>query len=496
MSTAQRTPRKIIYGLVALGLMGATALTTTFAISPPTLVQAQTQGPAIDPSKGVADLVDRVMPAVVSVEVKFAQAADRSTDNDGEGAPSLRDFFNQFPQFRDQLPPNFQFRTPPRGGRAERGSAVGSGFIVSADGYAVTNNHVVNNASEVNVKLTDGSDYTAKVIGTDPKTDLALLKIDGDKPFPFVSFAKGEPRVGDWVMAVGNPFGLSGSVTTGVISAKGRDIGSGAYDDFLQLDASINRGNSGGPAFNLSGEVVGVNTAIFSPSGGSVGIGFAIPASTTQDVVASLRDKGTVTRGWLGVQIQPVTRELADSMGLVDAKGAIVSDLTDGSPAEAAGFKAGDTILKADGQEILNSRDMARKVARIAPGKDVSFEIIRGGKPMTITAKLATMPTDMQAMAPSARQQPVEPSRMEGLGLRLGPADDGAGVKVIDVDPDGAAAQEGIKAGDVIMEVAGKEVSAPADVKAALNGVNRARVMMLVRSAEGNRILTVPLKKG
>jgi serine protease Do len=492
MSAPKTLSRKLVYGLAALGLMGATALTTTLAVPPPTLVQAQTQSATpIDPSKGVADLVDRVMPAVISVEVKYAAAASNN-DEDGEATPNFRDFFNQFPQFRDQLPPGFQFRNPPR--NRDRGSAVGSGFIISGDGYAVTNNHVVKDANEVNVKLTGGTEYRAKVIGTDPKTDLALIKIEGDKPFQYVSFARGESRVGDWVMAVGNPFGLSGTVTTGIVSARGRDIGTSAYDDFLQIDASINKGNSGGPAFNLNGEVIGVNTAIYSPSGGSVGIGFAIPASTTLDVIKSLRENGSVTRGWLGVQIQPVTRELADGLGLADAKGAIISDITENSPAETAGFKAGDTILKADGQDIADSRDMAKKVARIAPGKDVSFEIIRNGKPMTVTAKLAKMPTDQQAMAPKASK--AEPSSMTDLGLRLGPADDGAGVKILEVDPDGIAAKEGLKAGDVIMEVAGKEVSAPDDVKSALSQVDRPRVMMLVRSGEGNRILTLPLKKG
>ncbi len=493
MPATKSLSKKFVYGFVALGLLGATALTTSFAVSPPALVHAESMA-AIDPAKGFADLVDRVMPAVISVEVKYAEAAaNDGNDEDGRPGqqPSLRDFFNQFPQFRDQMPPGFQFRTPRgRGG----GEAIGSGFIISNDGYAVTNNHVVKDADQVTVKFTDGKEYKAKVIGTDPKTDLALIKIDGDTQFPFVNFAAKEARVGDIVMAVGNPFGLSSTVTTGIVSARGRDIGAGAYDDFLQIDASINKGNSGGPAFNLSGEVIGVNTAIYSPSGGSVGIGFAIPASTTLDVIKSLRENGAVTRGWLGVQIQPVTREIADSLGLADAKGAIVSDITEGSPAQSAGFKAGDTILKADGQDIADSRDMAKKVARIAPGKDVNFEIVRDGKPMTITAKLTKMPTDQQAMLPKASK--AEPSSMSDLGLKLGPADDGAGVKIIDVDPNGVAAKEGLKPGDIIMEVAGKEVSGPADVKSALSQVTKPRVMMLVRSGEGNRILTLPLKKG
>ena len=238
----------------------------------------------------------------------------------------FRDFFNQFPQFH--APQQQQ----------HRGIAEGSGFIISPDGYAVTNNHVVQNADKVTVTTSEGEEYTAEVLGTDAKTDLALLKIKADKTFQYVKFATKDPRVGDWVLAVGNPFGLGGTVTTGIISARGRDIGSGPYDDFLQIDAPINRGNSGGPAFNMDGEVVGINTAIYSPSGGSVGIGFAIPAATAQDVVESLRTNGKVTRGWLGVQIQPVSSDIAEGLNLNARKGALVADVTDGSPALAAGI--------------------------------------------------------------------------------------------------------------------------------------------------------------
>src|SRR4029078_7627092 len=227
----------------------------------------------------------------------------------------------QFPQLRPDAP---QTPRQPRGGE---GVAQGSGFVISADGYAVTNNHVVRDAEKVSVTMSDGQEYPADVIGTDPKTDLALIKIKSDKKFDYVNFASKEPRVGDWVMAVGNPFGLGGTVTTGIISARGRDIGAGPYDDFLQIDASIHRGNFRGPAFNLDGEVVGVNTAIFSPSGGSVGIGFAIPASTAQSVIDQLKDHGTIARGWLGVQIQPLTQEIADSLKLKDTSGALVADL-------------------------------------------------------------------------------------------------------------------------------------------------------------------------
>ena len=285
MSASFILTRKTLMGLLAAGLLSATALTTSLVVAPPVQVRAEAQA-AIDPTKGFADLVDRVMPSVISVQVKFSDVADTAEGDAAPRQPDFKDFFNQFPQFRGQLPPGMEEQRP------HGGVALGSGFMISADGYAVTNNHVVQGANVVTVKIQGGEELKAQVIGTDPKTDLALIKVKSDKPFQFVKFANKEARVGDWVVAVGNPFGLSSTVTTGIVSARGRDIGSGPYDDFLQIDASINKGNSGGPAFNLEGDVIGVNTAIFSPSGGSVGIGFAIPAAITQDVVASLKDTG------------------------------------------------------------------------------------------------------------------------------------------------------------------------------------------------------------
>jgi serine protease Do len=480
--------------LVAAGLMLATALATGVSLMPASPVMAQSQTvQAIDPSLGFADLVDRVMPAVVSVEVKFANAAAGTRDGEGlQGFPDLpddspfRDFFRQFPQFRDGQPPQGQPRRP-------EGMAQGSGFIISADGYAVTNNHVVGEADEVTVHTKDGTAYKAEVIGTDPKTDLALIKIKSDKTFQFVSFTKDEPRVGDWVMAVGNPFGLGGTVTTGIISARGRDIGSGPYDDFLQIDAAINRGNSGGPAFNLEGEVIGINTAIFSPSGGSVGIGFAIPASTAETVIASLKESGAVTRGWLGVQIQPVTAEIAESLGLSDAKGAIVADVTDDSPALAAGLKQGDTILKFDGADIVDSRDLARKVAKVKPGTRVPMTLVRDGKTVEMEIAIGTMPgeTRVASGAPARSAAPLN-----ALGLRLAPAEDGAGVRITEVAPDSAAAQRGLKVGDIILEVAGTEVHGPADVSEALKASGKKRVLFLVRSGESQRYIALPAGQG
>jgi serine protease Do len=480
------SPRML--NILAAGLLMATTLTASAFVLPVVPVHAETAA-AIDPSHGFADLVDRVMPAVISVEVKYANVADQQGGDgtDPQAMPDnspFRDFFKQFPQFRNQQPD----------GHPNGGAALGSGFIISSDGYAVTNNHVVQDAEEVSVKTRDGTEYKAKVIGTDPKTDLALIKIDSGKSFDFVKFSEKDPRVGDWVMAVGNPFGLGGTVTTGIISARGRDIGSGPYDDFLQIDASINKGNSGGPAFNLDGDVIGINTAIFSPSGGSVGIGFAIPASTAETVVQSLKDNGTVTRGWLGVQIQPVTADIADSLGIDGGKGAIVADVTDGSPALKAGFKTGDVILKVDGKEVADARDLAKKVAGIAPGKTVPADIIRNGKAMTLDVVIGKMPGEAQMASAGAGHSGG--SSLESFGLKLAPADDGAGVKITEVDPSGTAADQGLKPGDVILEVAGHEVHGPADVRDALKSAGKKRVLMLVRSGDNQRFIALPQAKG
>jgi serine protease Do len=495
------SPRKApkVLGMFAAGLMAATALTAGVSAYNTTPVQAQQQieAEAIDPSKGFADLVERVMPAVVSVEVKFANVAAAGDDEGQQAAPNLpedspfRDFFKQFRGPGQQGQPMPEQRSP-------RGMAMGSGFIITADGYVVTNNHVVKDADQVSIKMTDGTEYPAKVIGTDPKTDLALVKIDAGRKFDFVAFTKSESRVGDWVMAVGNPFGLGGTVTQGIISARGRDIGAGPYDDFLQIDASINRGNSGGPTFNLQGEVVGINTAIFSPSGGSVGIGFAIPASTAEAVIASLKETGAVTRGWLGVQIQPVTADIAESLGLAEAKGAIVADVTEDSPAVAAGIQQGDTILKVGGKDIADSRDLARKVAQLKPNQSVPVTLVRDGKTMDISVKIGAMPNEpkMASATPGQNDEPQGTASVASLGIKVAPAQDGAGVTITEVTPGSAAADRGLKPGDTILEVAGVEVHGPADVRSALKDSQKKRVLMLVKSADGQRYIALPANQG
>jgi serine protease Do len=338
-----------------------------------------------------ADVIERVKPAVVSVRVKMQQVAERS-DGAARREFGLRELPDDHPlrdlfrRFEDGDPRGEDVR--PRPAPRRFGQAQGSGFFISSDGYVVTNNHVVQSAGEVQIVTEDGRSLEATVVGTDPKTDLALLKVKGGGNFPHVRFATGKTRVGDWVVAIGNPFGLGGTVTAGIVSAHGRNIGAGPYDDFIQIDAAVNRGNSGGPTFNLAGEVVGVNTAIASPSGGSVGIAFAIPAYVAEQVAASLKETGTVARGFIGVQIQPVTREIADAMGVKEARGALVADLVRDGPASKAGLRSGDTITAVDGEAIRDARDLSRKIASYAPGKSVALTVWRDGKERTVTIEI------------------------------------------------------------------------------------------------------------
>jgi serine protease Do len=479
--------KNTILGLFTAGLLGATVLTTTLVALPAQAVYAEAIA-NFNPTQSLAPLVDKVMPAVVSVEVKISNASavsDSGDKNPNDIPPQLKDFFDQFPQFKGMRP-----QAPEGGG----GIALGSGFVLSSDGYVVTNNHVVKDADTVSVTFQNGDKFDATVVGTDPKTDLALLKIKSEKSFPHVNFSKTEAKVGDWVMAVGNPFGLGGTVTSGIVSARGRDIGSGPYDDFLQIDASINKGNSGGPTFNLEGDVVGINTAIYSPSGGSVGIGFAIPASTAENVIESLKQNHKVTRGWLGVKIQPVTADIAESMGLENAKGALISDLTTGSPALKAGLKSGDTILKVDGAEVSDARSLAKIIAQLPPGKKVDLAIIRGGKSQTVSVTLATMPNEPQTASAETQIVPST-SSLEKYGLNVAPADDGAGVKVTNVDPNSSAAEKGLKAGDVILEVAGTEVNDASAVSAALKNATGSKILMLVRGPDGQHFVALPIAK-
>ena len=445
--------------------------------------------PAAGPAS-FADIVDRVKPAVVSVKVKIIDP-DASDSEESEGSPDFPPNSPFYRFFRHFGLPGDGDTTP----RRHATMAQGSGFFISGDGYVVTNNHVVDHASDVTITLSDGRTMPAKVIGVDKKTDLALLKAEGDS-YPFVTFASKPPRVGDWVIAVGNPFGLGGTVTAGIVSARGRDIGSGPYDDFLQIDAPVNHGNSGGPTFNSQGEVVGVNTAIFSPSGGSVGIGFAIAGDVAKSVVDQLKTNGAVTRGWIGVQIQEVSQDIADSLGLKSAGGALVSTVEKNSPAEAAGVKSGDVITAIDGETVADPHDLARRIASMGPKKTVSIALIRNGAPMALEVTLETMPAEKAASVDSGAAKGGS-SELAKLGLTLRANRGDEGVVVSDVDPDSPAADEGLKPGDVILEVRGKPVSRPSQVADELDAAKsdgKKSVLFRVKSDEGERFLALPTR--
>jgi serine protease Do len=451
----------------------------------------KSQGPA-----GFADLISKVKPAVVSVRVRVDEGSDT----------------NALPQNNEELPP-FMKGTPferffrqynnQQGGnrRHEIITGVGSGFFISADGYAVTNNHVVDHAKTVQVTTDDGTIYTAKVIGTDPKTDLALVKVDGKNNFAYVNFESQTPPVGDWVVAVGNPYGLGGTVTAGIISAKGRDIGSNPYDDYIQIDAPINKGNSGGPTFDTNGNVIGVNTAIFSPSGGSVGIGFDIPAPTVKMVVAQLKDKGMVTRAWLGVQVQPVTAGIAESLGLKKAAGALVDEAKADTPAAKAGIEAGDVITAVNGNAIKDSRALAREISGITPGSSVKLDLLRKGESKTINVTLATMPNEPQKQANAGELQNGSERGVPHLGLSVAPAADVAGagnkgVVITGIDADGPAAEHGLQSGDVILDVGGNSVGTAADLRNALSAAKSSGkhdVLMRVKTAENTHFVAMPI---
>jgi serine protease Do len=458
---------------------------------------------------GFADIVERVKPSVISVKVNINEkvAKDDSANNNDDsplqpGSPMER-FFRRFGG-PDGLPPGL--RGGPRGGRGAV-TGQGSGFFISADGYAVTNNHVVDGADKVEVTTDAGTTYIAKVIGTDARTDVALIKVEGGSNFPFAKLSDGKPRIGDWVLAVGNPFGLGGTVTAGIVSASGRDIGNGPYDDFIQIDAPVNKGNSGGPAFNTEGEVMGVNTAIYSPSGGSVGIAFAIPASTVKSVIAQLKDKGSVSRGWIGVQIQPVTSDIAESLGLKKAEGALVAEPQANGPAAKAGIESGDVITAVNGEAIKDARELARTIGGLAPGNAVKLNVLHKGQDKVLTLTLGQLPASVEAKADTDNSDKGGTKRgtdVPRLGLTLAPANSVAGagkdgVVVTDVDPKSAAAERGFKEGDVILEVAGKSIASVADVREAINAArtdNKNTVLMRVKSGASSRFVAVPLAKG
>ena len=486
-------------GVLFSGAEYATKPNTAFLASP--AYAQNVQRPV-----GFADIVEKVKPSVISVRVKV-DGGPRTMSFDGDspfppGSPMER-FFKRFgsPDGQGQGIPD-----SPRGPRGRNFSmGQGSGFFISADGYAVTNNHVVDKAQSVEVTTDDGKTHTAKVIGTDPKTDIALIKVDGRNDFPHVPLAEKSPRIGDWVLAVGNPFGLGGTVTAGIVSARGRDIGAGPYDDFIQIDAPVNKGNSGGPTFDVDGNVIGVNTAIYSPSGGSVGIAFAIPADTVKSVVTQLKDKGSVTRGWIGVQIQPVNADIADSLGLKAAEGALVAEPQPDGPAVKAGIESGDVITSVNGQAVKDARDLAKRISSLPPGSTVKLGVVSKGAEKTVNVTLGELPREQrQARANSDERGDSSGTEVPRLGLSLAPAGKVAGagsdgVVVTHVDQDGPAAAQGFRTGDVILEVAGKRVGNPDEVRKAFADARsggKRTILLRVKSGESTKFVAVPLGRG
>jgi serine protease Do len=453
---------------------------------------------------GFADLAAKLLPSVVNIST--TQTVE---GREGPAMPQLppgspfEDFFKEF----------FDRNQPQQ--RKHKATSLGSGFIISADGYVVTNNHVIADADEISVILHDDTRIKAELVGRDTKTDLAVLKIKSDRKLTAVKFGNSKKaRVGDWVVAIGNPFGLGGTVTAGIISARGRDINAGPYDDFIQTDASINRGNSGGPMFNLAGEVIGINTAIFSPSGGSVGIGFAIPASTAEPVISQLIKSGAVKRGWLGVHIQAVTEEIAETLGLKKAEGALVANVIEDSPAAKGGIKSGDVILEFDGKSVNEMRSLPRIVAETEVGKPVDVSIWREGKPATVKVAVGELKDDgKQASSEQSSGSGAGPGgelTIDELGLTLSPLNDkvrerfklkadAKGVVVTKVEGDGPAGAKDIRPGDVIIEVSQEEISTPAEVRtkiAAAKKAGRKSVLLHLEGQNGLRFVAVRIEKG
>jgi serine protease Do len=491
--------RRLVLMASAVAGLGTLTLLGSAVVAPHNGFATSAHAQSVGRPVGFADIVEKVKPSVISVRVKVAETEPQASNFNGEdfGVPPGSQFEQFFKRFGR---PDGQGQGPGMPRRRNFTMGQGSGFFISADGYAVTNNHVVDKADSVEVTVDDGKVYGAKVIGVDPRTDLALIKVSGRNDFPFVRLSEGAPRIGDWVLAVGNPFGLGGTVTAGIVSARGRDIGAGPYDDFIQIDAPVNKGNSGGPTFDVDGNVIGVNTAIFSPSGGSVGIAFAIPAETVKTVVAQLKDKGTVTRGWIGVQIQPVTSDIADSLGIKVAEGALVAEPQANSPASKSGIRAGDVIVKVNGDPIKDARTLARRISTMAPGSTAKLSIIRNGKDEVVNLVIGDMPQERRADANTGDDHATGNSAPQ-LGLSLAPADRsngsaGQGVVVTNVDPNGPAAERGFKVGDVILDVGGASVGNPADVKKAISdarGGGKRTVLMRVKSGEQTKFVAIPV---
>lgn len=495
-------------------ILGATSLGLAGLVAAPALVSSSTTVLA-DPVRvegqqviGFADVVEKVTPAVVSVRVKSDVKTRNFSQRGGNPLdiiPGFRDlpkdhpfnrFFREFGERGEQQEQKKEEgnETPRR-----RFSGQGSGFFITEDGLVVTNNHVVDGGAEFFVVTNDGTELEAELIGKDARTDLALLQVKEKKKFTYVKFADKDSRVGEWVVAVGNPFGLGGTVTAGIISARGRDIGASRYNDFIQIDAAVNKGNSGGPAFNLNGEVIGINTAIFSPSGGNVGIAFAIPAETAKSVITDLRSDGKVVRGFLGVQIQDITRDLADGIGLADTAGALVASTSADTPAGKAGIKSGDAIVAVNGEKVEDTKDLSRRIAGFRPDTKVALTVFRAGESQDIEVTLGTLPERIrQASVQPEPAKPAEPEAMEEFGLELKTAEGGEGLEVTQISPTSVLVGKALRVGDKISQIDSQTVDTP---KAAKEVIKAARekgkkaVLLRVESANGTRFVALPLKK-
>ncbi len=479
-----RLPMKA--ALIALAISFGSAATVA------STAPAFAAGPA-----SVADLADELIGAVVNIST--AQNVAGSGGNSGgaprprvpEGSP-FQDFFDEF--FRQQEEGN-----QPR--RPRRVQSLGSGFVIDPSGIIITNNHVIADADEITIEFTDGTELLAEVIGTDPKTDIAVLKVEPERELQAVAFGQSaSARVGDWVMAIGNPFGQGSSVTLGIVSAINRDIRSGPYDAFIQTDAAINRGNSGGPLFNMDGEVIGINTAIISPSGGSIGLGFSVPADLATNVIAQLREFGETRRGWLGVSIQPVTDDIAESLGMVLAQGALVAGVTDRGPAKNSGIQVGDVVLVFDDKPISEMRDLPRIVAETAVGKAVDVIVLRKGERVTVPVTLGRLEDgESVAMAEGETSSEDDTETVSALGLTFSELSDEAreengidagvdGVLIVEVEEGSTAEEKGIKAGSVVSEIGQEAVSSPAEVEARLAELRedgRKKALLLVALPDG-----------